>query len=109
MSGTDKVEVYVESLHRVSRDADDAAQTLHDVLSALNQGVAHYEGSSVWGDDDPGHEFADGPHGYRATAHSLRSTLAAYAKQWEQISKATAGAADETAKTESDSAESFRA
>jgi uncharacterized protein YukE len=88
----DPLGVTPDELRTTSRDLADVSSRMKDALSSL-QGKLGGEGSA-WGDDDIGHEFADGGNKYLAQADWVKGSIDAKTKLLDDYAEGLGNAAN---------------
>ena len=94
----DNFGVMPPELRRISRDLGEVSSRMSEVLSSL-QAHLGAEGA-VWGNDAPGHKFANGPHGYLAQHNWVQGSVDAKAALLDHYSEALQNVANAVEQTD---------
>jgi uncharacterized protein YukE len=89
---SDELDVTPEDLRAASRHMAEVSDRMKNVLSSL-KGKLSGEGAA-WGDDETGHQFADGGDGYLAQLDRVNTSVDAKSQLLDGYSKSMKAAAD---------------
>jgi uncharacterized protein YukE len=89
---SDPLDVTPEELREASRHMSEVSDRMKNVMSSL-QGKLSGEGAA-WGDDEIGHQFADGGDGYLSQLDRVHTSVDAKTQLLEGYSESMRAAAD---------------
>lgn len=101
-----KAEVYPEKLRKAGQDSGDIAKLLRGILSDAKAATA--AGSSAWGDDKFGSQFASGPKGFKTNAGTVIGNVETMSGSFENMSTGQYDSAKALDQAEGASTHSYR-